>query len=403
MTTIKEEKEKYFPRVMSTIKDGEFSGNNKQHILNFVDYVLSSSMSKSRILRYMDCLKKLDKSLKMDFKNTEEIDIRRVIAGLEQNPNYTEWTKHTYKVCIKRFFKYLNGDEEYPKKVKWIKCCMKKNMMTLPNEGELITMEEANKLIEACNHPRDKAFISMLWESGCRISELTGLRIRDVAFDDTGFIINVKGKTGMRRIRLISSTPYVSTWLDVQPFKNNPDMPLWVTISRRAKCRDIRYGSFCKILRTAFLQANIKKRCNPHFFRHSRATYMANHLTEFQMNQYFGWVQGSNMPSTYVHMSGKQIDNAIFMMNGLKSNEEIKETFTPKKCPRCSVINNHDTKLCINCAFILDEAEAMKVQKQKEGEMKGNELMNELMKDPEVLRLLTRKIGELGLFGKISE
>jgi hypothetical protein len=45
---------------------------------------------------------------------------------------------------------------------------------------------------------------------------------------------------------------------------------------------------------------------------------MANPLTEFQMNHYFGWTQGSNMPSTYVHLSGKDLDGAILKMNGQK-------------------------------------------------------------------------------------
>jgi len=30
---------------------------------------------------------------------------------------------------------------------------------------------------------------------------------------------------------------------------------------------------------------------------------MINHLTDAQMNQYFGWVHVSDTPSTYVHMS----------------------------------------------------------------------------------------------------
>ena len=42
---------------------------------------------------------------------------------------------------------------------------------------------------------------------------------------------------------------------------------------------------------------------------------MANYLTEAQMNVYFGWTQGSDMPGVYVHLSGRDIDDAILKAN----------------------------------------------------------------------------------------
>jgi integrase/recombinase XerD len=44
---------------------------------------------------------------------------------------------------------------------------------------------------------------------------------------------------------------------------------------------------------------------------------MANYLTEAQMNVYFGWTQGSDMPGVYVHLSGRDIDDAVLNANGI--------------------------------------------------------------------------------------
>ena len=44
---------------------------------------------------------------------------------------------------------------------------------------------------------------------------------------------------------------------------------------------------------------------------------MANHLTEAQMNEYFEWVQDSGMPCIYVHLSGRDIDDAVLKANGI--------------------------------------------------------------------------------------
>jgi integrase len=50
--------------------------------------------------------------------------------------------------------------------------------MRLPAEGHLLTEQEIKRIIDAADHPRDKAFVAVLSESGCRISEVCTLRIR---------------------------------------------------------------------------------------------------------------------------------------------------------------------------------------------------------------------------------
>jgi len=65
-----------------------------------------------------------------------------------------------------------------------------------------------------------------------------------------------------------------------------------------------------KILDRARSKAGIDKPVNPHHFRHSRATVLANHFTEAQMCEWFGWVPGSSVPGRYVHLSGRDIDRA---------------------------------------------------------------------------------------------
>jgi hypothetical protein len=42
------------------------------------------------------------------------------------------------------------------------------------------------------------------------------------------------------------------------------------------------------------------------------------------MKEHLGWVQGSNMPQIYVHLSGKQIDNAILKIHGIIKEEDLK-------------------------------------------------------------------------------
>ncbi len=314
-----------------------------------------------------------------------------------QRRDYTLWTKQDYKKIIKRFYKWLKGDDKiYPDEVSWINADVKRSELNLPGEGDLLTEDDIKKLINAANHPRDKALISMLYESGCRITELGGLRISDVKFDKYGVVIAVRGKTGSRKIRLVSSTPYLMTWLNIHPFKHENDSPLWINIGTKAYNKPVNYNGILRQIKSIARKAGVNKRCNPHLFRHSRATYMANHLTEFQMNQYFGWIQGSSMPSTYVHLSGKEINNAILKLNGVETEEkeEKSSNLRPKNCHRCETINSYDSKYCSICAAPLDIETAMKMEERRRI---PDELMTQLIKDPEVQKILLEKIGNMNI------
>lgn len=44
----------------------------------------------------------------------------------------------------------------------------------------------------AAENPRDKALISVLYESGCRIGEILSLKIRNVEFDNNGSVVIVR-------------------------------------------------------------------------------------------------------------------------------------------------------------------------------------------------------------------
>jgi hypothetical protein len=102
---------------------------------------------------------------------------------------------------------------------------------------------------------------------------------------------------------------------------------------------------------------------NPHHFRHSRATYLANRYTEAQLCEWFGWVQGPDVPAKYVHLSGRDIDNAYYELHGLETPEEDDEDDTVQKCPRCEELNEPNAAFCMRCGFALDqEAESIEDQ-----------------------------------------
>jgi len=115
------------------------------------------------------------------------------------------------------------------------------------------------------------------------------------------------------------------------------------------------YGAIRSQIKKLARKAGIPKPVNPQSFRHSRATQLANKLTEAQMKEYFGWTQGSDMASVYIHMSGRDVDDALLKIHGLKKDDKDKKSSTElKNCPRCKGKNSATDKFCSVCGNPLD-------------------------------------------------
>jgi site-specific recombinase XerD len=293
--------------------------DNKALIDKFGEYQKANAISPKRIVKYNYTLNKMAKLLNKPYPKATKDDIIKIVSWIEQQP-YTAWTKHDYKVCLKRFYKWLNGDVDFPDTVRWIKATVKRNNDKTP--GQLLTEQDIDTLVNTSTNTRDKAFIRCLYESGCRINEILQLQIKDITFDEYSPIIIVTGKTGIRRIRLIDKDGLLKTWLKANPFKDDPNAYVWVSISNSRENKPLEYHSIIEILQELAKKSNIKKPVNPHNFRHSRATHLAVKLTEAQMKQMFGWTQSSDMASVYVHLSGRDLDEPLLRMSGLLDKEE---------------------------------------------------------------------------------
>jgi site-specific recombinase XerD len=366
--------------------------HNADLIQRYEAACFADGLSEVRVTKYVYSLRKLAKWLDQDFDDVSRSDIEQLVNQLERS-DYSAWTKHDYKVTIKRFYKWLKGaGEDYPPEVKWIKTTLKTKDVLLPEN--LLTEEEVQQLVDAASTPRDKAFIITLYESGARIGELGSMRIKDVVFEERYTTLMLRGKTGARRVIVVASTPHLNIWIQNHPLHNNLEAPLWVNMGTVNRFQAMSYSALAKRLKVAAERAKLKKRVTPHKLRHSRATFLATKLTETQMNQVFGWKQGSEMPSVYVHLSGRDVDDAILGVYGLRNVEEEKPKLTPRICPRCNITNAYNAKFCARCGLALDIQAAAQIEAARKT---TDNVMDVLMQDSEFKELLMRKLKEYDL------
>lgn len=354
------EKTEIFAIQKKTLFEIPMSVGNKEKYLDFLREIKNKRLSITSQTNYINTFIVFSRAVKTDFDELSKADIYDYIDYLDdytyvtQNgtiKHYAESTKRSNKVMFRAFLQYLKKDDLAGALV-----AGRTQQCRLPED--LLTKEEVDKLIAHADHPRDKALIATLYESGARLGEMLSCNLNHVSFDKNGCVLVFpSGKTGARRIRLVESQPYLRLWvLNNHPRKDEKDAPLWC----RIKQPHTRYeqSSFSWILRTTAKKAGITKKVNPHAFRHARATHLAQHLTEQQLKGYLGWTAGSTMAATYVHLSGRDIDNAILSMHGIETEEAEKkaEKQKEKRCPRCKeLLTKEDAQFCYLCGMPLNQ------------------------------------------------
>lgn len=379
---------KRLERTLENIRNSDISEENKNCLLEFHDNCILESLSDSKTERYLYDAFRLARMLDKNLVDATKQDLKHIVVEIEKL-QWSPHTKHTFKVMIRKLYKFIEGIEEkgvYPERISWLKTNVKNGHTKLPDE--LLTEKEIIQMIKVCRSRRDRALISVLYESGCRIGEIGSLKIKDVVFDGYGARISVSGKTGSRVVRLVSSAPYLHEWINCHP-DNERTSYIWV----RGDSKPISYTRMAHILKIAGENANIKKKLNPHNFRHSRATFLAGHLTEAQMKDMLGWTQSSKMCGVYIHLNGRDTEKAVLKLNGIQVEEENQEReLEPKKCLRCKTINETTNRFCKTCGFILDKEEAENIIKADAERKEADDIMNKLIKDPEIMELIKKKL-----------
>lgn len=259
-------------------------------------------------------------------------------------------TLNLRKAILKAFIKWVRGTDEYPPEVKWLRASRDKNA-SMPVE-QVLTDDDLRHMIQAQPSTQGKAIVATLYDSGTRASEFVSLRLRDVSFDEYGAVLTLPKtatnlKTGSRRIRVLRCTPYLRAWFDNHPHKGEPNAPLWISTAVRNSGDRLNASALNYIVTQAAESAKITKDVWPHLFRHSRATACAKEgWPEAEMRHFFGWSKDSDMPSRYVHLSGKDYEENMLRRAGkLDANYVSPQPLATRVC-QCGHENGATSDYC---------------------------------------------------------
>jgi len=226
----------------------------------------------------------------------------------------------------------------------------------LPEEltqDKILTWDDALRMSNVCQSPRDRALVQTLWDSGLRIGELLTLQVGDVEVinDEQAVILHLRqSKTKIRNPVIGFAGPAMVDWLESHPFKDDLKAPHWIDFQYK---RQWGYDAARRMLKKIGRWAGMEKDVNPHAFRKSSASFWGHNLTDSELENRFGWVQGSRQKRAYCFPDEDRINHKVLQVAGIedvpKTNGDIVEEQKPQTCLWCETINPAGRKACKKC------------------------------------------------------
>jgi site-specific recombinase XerD len=237
---------------------------DKTDVLNFVQFMHDKERSILWIIRCITALLLMRRHLGKSFKDAHKDDIRSLLKWIDDK-NYKTSTNKKFRRVLKFYYIVVYGNNEhYHEVVDWFSVNLGKEKLgkeTNMNMTEYPEEQEVQKLIEVAPTLQKKAFLACMYESGARLEEFLRLTNLDTTVDSRGAVFMLRVKTGERRVRIISFVKLLQQWLELHPFRNQNQYPLWISTASNFKNQPLGLRGAQKIIEETLLKVGLTNRC----------------------------------------------------------------------------------------------------------------------------------------------
>lgn len=313
--------------------------NNPDFLNSFIDYIETIlNKSPNTIKEYNYDLNNFLKFLKIRFKMTNEKDFKNIdihdmtiedlkrvtlndlhayLGYLTRNNNSKATTRARKVSSIKALFNYLTAKTnmldinpaqnlEAPKLGKRIP-----KYLSLDDSKRLLRATATTSSEKERNIERDYAIITIFLNCGIRLSELVGININHISFDEEK--LNVIGKGNKERIIYLNNAciKAIKAYLDVRPndIKTAPnDKPLFLSEQKKRISQRTVQMIVKKELQKAGLDTN---KYSVHKLRHTAATLMYQNGVDIRALQELLGHESIATTEIYTHVNNEQVRDAV--------------------------------------------------------------------------------------------
>ena len=309
---------------------------NPSYLNDFLDYMITiQNKSKNTVKEYNYDLATFLRFLKIHFKLTEETDLKKInfddvtidtlkrvtledlhsfLGYLTKNFDSKATTRSRKVSSLRVFFNYL---------------CQKNLLVINPTQNletpkigkrlpRYLTLEDSKKLLDVAsnednrNYERNYAITTLFLNCGMRLSELVGINLKDIVWDECQ--LNVIGKGNKERTIYLNKdcVSALEEYVRVRPKTGlNADAEKALFLSERKQrisrrmVQEIIYGE----LRQAGLDAT---KFSVHKLRHTAATLMYQYgQVDIRALQELLGHESISTTEIYTHVSNEQVRDAV--------------------------------------------------------------------------------------------
>jgi len=237
----------------------------------------------------------------------EQVDLLalRQFVAEQRSAGLSKVTIARRVATIRSFFRFLHREGYVPANPA-LGLIRPKQDRHLPS---FLSVEETSRLMEAPQGDtfaalRDRAILETLYSTGLRVSELVGLKVRNV--DLIGGTLRTIGKGRKERMVPMGSysiqaiRAYLKTLTAEQ---SEPDRPLF----RNQRHGHLTDRSVRRILNRYLLQVSVARRISPHSLRHSFATHLLDRGADLRSVQELLGHSSLTTTQVYTHVTTERL------------------------------------------------------------------------------------------------
>jgi integrase/recombinase XerD len=192
---------------------------------------------------------------------------------------------------------------------------------------EVLTPGEIQKMTDAATNDRDRLILQILWETGCRGSELLGLRLGDVDERERRYVLRVKGPSfgGGAKGDRSREVPIPRAFRNLRRYiaRGRP-ADVQTDIIFLGRRRDYRTGTFEpltlsgleQLIRNLAREAGIERRIWLHLVRHSAITHMLQQgMNPLLVAKLVGHSSLEMINRVYSHLDNRDLYEALLKLS----------------------------------------------------------------------------------------
>lgn len=248
-------------------KEGNNNGNLCKRIEHFLTAKRIDGLSMKTLKEYKCKLNMFAQKVSKQVSKISTDDIRDYIGYLTRDRELKESSVQTHINTLRSFFGWLDIEE-----------LIKRNPMRKIKSSKIdrnstrnpLSAEELEQLRNGCKTPKEKAMVEFMVSSGCRLTEIIGIRLEQINWQDRS--VKVKGKGNKERTVYFS----VRAKLMLQAYIEARRGGAALFTSHRTPYGPMGARAIQKLIQKIGERAQESRRIHPHLMRHTFATDALN-------------------------------------------------------------------------------------------------------------------------------